>query len=138
MAGDTGLTDVHGIDQLADRALAGAKRVDETAACGVGEDLKGVRHLPYITLSTYVVSTICCPKAADYDGRVERLTVGSVVVDCNDFRAMLAFWREALGYVERLLAIGATRHPRVPEPNEDFVALLDPEGNTFCVVDTTR
>ena len=39
--------------------------------------------------------------------------------------------------VERLLALGATRHPRVPEPDDDFVLLQDPEGNVFCVVDTT-
>jgi hypothetical protein len=114
--------------------------------------------------------------------------VGSVVVDCNDFPTMLAFWQEALHYVprgpaeegwailrdpegrhvnvslqkvpekrvgknrlhfdlytpdqkgevERLLGLGATRHPRVPEPDEDFIALLDPEGNTFCVVDTSH
>jgi hypothetical protein len=37
--------------------------------------------------------------------------------------------------VERLLALGATRHPRTPEPDEDFVVLQDPEGNLFCVVD---
>jgi catechol 2,3-dioxygenase-like lactoylglutathione lyase family enzyme len=114
--------------------------------------------------------------------------IGSVVVDCNDFAAMLAFWREALHYqtrepaedgwvvlrdpaggsvnlslqqvpepragknrlhldlytddqageVDRLLALGATRHPREPDPDDDFVVLEDPEGNLFCVVDTTR
>src|SRR2546423_12461957 len=119
-----------------------------------------------------------------YDGPVGRVSVGSVVVDCNDFRRIRAFWQEALGYepkwlveddfvilrdpqgrhvnvslqkvpeprvgknrlhfdlytpdqkgeVERLLGIGATRHPRVPEPDEDFILLLDPEGNVFCVV----
>ena len=37
--------------------------------------------------------------------------------------------------VERLLALGATRHPRAVEPGEDFVVLADPEGNLFCVVD---
>ena len=42
------------------------------------------------------------------------------------------------GEIERLLAIGATRHPRTPEPDEDFVVLDDPEGNLFCVVDTSR
>jgi catechol 2,3-dioxygenase-like lactoylglutathione lyase family enzyme len=113
--------------------------------------------------------------------------IGSVVVDCNDFARMVAFWREALGYVtrepaedgwvvlrdpgganvnvsfqqvpeprsgknrlhfdlytddqagevERLLALGATRHPRDPEPGDDFVVLEDPEGNLFCVVDTS-
>jgi catechol 2,3-dioxygenase-like lactoylglutathione lyase family enzyme len=113
--------------------------------------------------------------------------IGSVVVDCNDFPAMLAFWREALRYVprdppeedwvvlrdpdgngvnvslqlvpeprvgknrlhfdlytdrqgeeiERLLGLGARIHPREPEPGEDFVVLEDPEGNLFCVIDTS-
>ena len=111
--------------------------------------------------------------------------VGSVVIDCNDLQAMLAFWQEALHYVprdppgagfavlkdpagrrvnvslqvvpehrvgknrlhldlysddqaaevERLLGLGATRHPRAAEPDDDFVLLQDPEGNVFCVVD---
>jgi len=114
--------------------------------------------------------------------------VGSVVVDCNDFPTMLAFWREALHYitrgpvedgwailrdpngknvnvslqkvperrvgknrlhfdlytpdqkneVDRLISLGATRHPRIPKPDEDFILLQDPEGNVFCVVDTSR
>ena len=41
------------------------------------------------------------------------------------------------GEVERLLALGATRHPREPEPDDDFVVLEDPEGNLFCVIDTS-
>ena len=40
------------------------------------------------------------------------------------------------GEVERLLGIGATRHPRAREPDEDFIVLADPEGNLFCVIDT--
>ncbi|MGH2637084.1 MAG: VOC family protein [Actinomycetota bacterium] len=114
------------------------------------------------------------------------MKIGSVVIDCNDFDRMLAFWQEALRYVpreapeedwavlrdpegtnvnvslqkvperrsgknrwhvdlytddqegevERLLGIGATRHPRTPEPGEDFITLADPEGNLFCVIDT--
>lgn len=36
--------------------------------------------------------------------------------------------------VRRLLALGATRHPRTPKPGEDFVLMQDPEGNVFCVV----
>jgi catechol 2,3-dioxygenase-like lactoylglutathione lyase family enzyme len=110
--------------------------------------------------------------------------VGSVVIDCNDFERMFAFWREALGYVprdepepdwvvlrdpsgagvnvslqvvpeprigknrlhldlytndrdaevDRLLGLGASRHPRTPEPDEDFIVLADPEGNLFCVI----
>ena len=113
------------------------------------------------------------------------MRIGSVVIDCNDFETMFAFWQEALHYVpreppepdwvvlhdpghnnvnvslqqvpekrvgknrlhldlysddphaevERLLGIGATRHPRTPEPDDDFVVLQDPEGNLFCVVD---
>jgi catechol 2,3-dioxygenase-like lactoylglutathione lyase family enzyme len=111
--------------------------------------------------------------------------IGSVVIDCNDFPRMLAFWRQALGYVprekpepgwavlvdpsgahvnisiqlvpeprvgknrlhldlytdrpddevERLIALGAMRHPRARRPGEDFIAMLDPEGNVFDVVD---
>lgn len=37
--------------------------------------------------------------------------------------------------VARLLELGATRASRVPEPDEDFVLMQDPEGNVFCVVD---
>ena len=40
------------------------------------------------------------------------------------------------GEVERLLGLGATRHPRTPEPNEDVIVLADPEGKLFCVIDT--
>jgi len=42
--------------------------------------------------------------------------VGSVVIDCNDFQRMLAFWQEALRYV-----------PREP-PEEHWVVLRDPRG----------
>jgi hypothetical protein len=37
--------------------------------------------------------------------------------------------------VERLLALGATRYDREYGPDEDFVVLVDPDGNRFCVVD---
>ncbi|MEA2499665.1 MAG: hypothetical protein QOH26_2070 [Actinomycetota bacterium] len=116
------------------------------------------------------------------------MKVGSVVIDCNDFDVMFAFWRQALRYVprepadddwvvlkdpdgigvqvslqqvpeprsgknrlhldlyttsqadevERLLTFGATRHPREPEPDEDFIVLEDPEGNLFCVIQKTE
>ena len=41
--------------------------------------------------------------------------------------------------IDRLLELGATIHPRDPDPeeDEDFVTLEDPEGNLFCVVDTS-
>jgi hypothetical protein len=37
--------------------------------------------------------------------------------------------------VERLLKLGATRHPQEYEPGDDFIVLEDPDGNLFCVVD---
>jgi catechol 2,3-dioxygenase-like lactoylglutathione lyase family enzyme len=42
--------------------------------------------------------------------------IGSIVIDCDDFPRMMAFWREALHYV-----------PREP-PEEGWVVLRDPEG----------
>jgi catechol 2,3-dioxygenase-like lactoylglutathione lyase family enzyme len=44
------------------------------------------------------------------------MRVGSVVIDCNDFPGMLAFWQEALGYVPR------------DAPEEGWVVLRDPAG----------
>ena len=43
------------------------------------------------------------------------------------------------GEVERLIGLGATEVPwdRKP-PDADFIILADPEGNRFCVIDTTR
>jgi catechol 2,3-dioxygenase-like lactoylglutathione lyase family enzyme len=38
------------------------------------------------------------------------------------------------GEVDRLLKIGATRHPQTYEPGEDFIVLEDPDGNLFCIV----
>lgn len=115
------------------------------------------------------------------------MKVGSVVIDCNDFDAVVEFWEQALGYrrkiykqedwallvdperewvnvgiqkvpephvgknrlhfdlyaedqgaeVERLIGLGATRFEREPEPGEDFVVLVDPDGNLFCVIDVS-
>ena len=42
------------------------------------------------------------------------------------------------GEVERLLKIGATRHPQTYDPEDDFVVLEDPDANLFCVVDTSK
>jgi hypothetical protein len=39
------------------------------------------------------------------------------------------------GEVERLVALGAVRHTRPPDPEDDFVTLVDPDGNLFDVVD---
>jgi len=37
--------------------------------------------------------------------------------------------------VERLLKLGATRHPQEYEQDDDFIVLEDPDDNLFCVVD---
>ena len=43
------------------------------------------------------------------------------------------------GEVERLIALGATEVRWSKRPSDaDYVILADPEGNRFCVVDTTR
>jgi len=39
------------------------------------------------------------------------------------------------GEVGRLLGLGATRYEREASPDDDFVVLVDPDGNRFCVVD---
>ncbi|MDP8957268.1 MAG: VOC family protein [Actinomycetota bacterium] len=44
--------------------------------------------------------------------------VGSVVIDCNDFSGMLAFWQEALRYV-----------PKYPPKENDWALLIDPRGD---------
>jgi catechol 2,3-dioxygenase-like lactoylglutathione lyase family enzyme len=41
---------------------------------------------------------------------------------------------DAAREVERLLALGATRHPWRYQPGADFTVLADPDGNLFCVV----
>jgi catechol 2,3-dioxygenase-like lactoylglutathione lyase family enzyme len=48
------------------------------------------------------------------------------------------YTRDQEGEVERLLKLGATRHPQEYEPDDDFIVLEDPDGNLFCVVDTTK
>jgi hypothetical protein len=53
----------------------------------------------------------CMPERAEY-----RLRIGSIVIDCDDFDRMMAFWREALHY-----------EPREP-PEEGWVVLTDPTG----------
>ena len=41
--------------------------------------------------------------------------------------------------VERLLGLGATEvHWDKRPPDADYVILADPEGNRFCVIDTSR
>ena len=42
---------------------------------------------------------------------------------------------DVAGEVERLLGLGAVRYERESSGDEDFVVLVDPDGNRFCVVD---
>jgi hypothetical protein len=44
------------------------------------------------------------------------MRIGSIVIDCNDFNGMLAFWQEALHYAPREPAMGG------------WVVLRDPKG----------
>lgn len=49
------------------------------------------------------------------------------------------YTEDQAGEVERLMGLGATEiHWDKRPPDADYVILADPEGNRFCVVDTTR
>lgn len=49
------------------------------------------------------------------------------------------FTEDQAGEVERLKALGATEvHWDKRPPDADYVILADPEGNRFCVVDTSQ
>jgi catechol 2,3-dioxygenase-like lactoylglutathione lyase family enzyme len=86
------------------------------------------------------------PREAPEDGWVVLCdpTGGNVNVSLNRVRAPRAargrlhldlYTGDPAAEVERLLALGATHHPRVTEADEEFIVLADPEGNLFCVVD---
>ncbi len=47
-----------------------------------------------------------------------KVRIGSIVMNCNDFARMMAFWGEALRY--------APREP--PTPGNTFIILRDPKG----------
>ncbi len=44
------------------------------------------------------------------------------------------YTRDRTREVERILKLGATRHPQEYDPEDDFVVLEDPDGNLFCIV----
>ena len=49
------------------------------------------------------------------------------------------YTEDQAGEVERLIGLGATEiHWDKKPPDADYMILADPEGNRFCVVDTTR
>ncbi len=48
------------------------------------------------------------------------------------------YTRDQQTHVDRLVGLGATRMPDWPYPADpDFVVLRDPDGNEFCVIDTS-
>lgn len=59
----------------------------------------------------------------------------------NDDRTHLDLWaadeEEQLAEVERLVALGATRVDWDDPEGADFVVLADPDGNLFCVINTS-
>jgi catechol 2,3-dioxygenase-like lactoylglutathione lyase family enzyme len=115
--------------------------------------------------------------------------IGSIVIRVDDLPAQVAFWQQALGYlqreddsddfvlllpsdgsgpnvaldrsrsevqipprihldlysedqageIKRLVTLGATEVDWDGRPSDaDYVILADPEGNRFCVIDSTR
>ena len=69
------------------------------------------------------------------DARAPRLHLDS------DDRTHLDLWtdsaEEQRAEVERLLRLGATRVDWNYPDDADFVVLADPDGNLFCVIDTS-
>ncbi len=74
------------------------------------------------------------------------MKIGSIVVHCHEFDAMVRFWQAALGYVPREPGSDdwiVLRDPTGTGPNvypwrypkgADYVVMEDPDGNLFCVV----
>ena len=40
--------------------------------------------------------------------------------------------------IDRLIRLGAKRHPQKYDTEDDFIVLEDPDGNLFCVIDLLR
>ena len=57
---------------------------------------------------------------------------------CRNWLHFDLYTNDQEGEIERLLKIGATRHPQTYDPDDDFIVLEDPDGNLFCVVDTSK
>jgi len=76
----------------------------------------------------------------DPDGRSPNVSLQKVAEKApgrNWFHFDL-YTNDQAGEIERLLKIGATRHPQEYEPEDDFRVLEDPDGNLFCVVQLPR
>ena len=70
------------------------------------------------------------------DGGGVQLSLKQVTSDTPKRHHLDLFTHEQVGEVERLLALGAQRVDWDYEPDADYVVLADPDGNTFCVVQT--
>jgi catechol 2,3-dioxygenase-like lactoylglutathione lyase family enzyme len=78
----------------------------------------------------------------DPDGRSVNVSLNQVSVSeklmGRNWLHFDLYTKDQRAEVERLLRIGAARHPQTYEPDDDFIVLEDPDGNLFCVVDTSR
>jgi hypothetical protein len=56
---------------------------------------------------------------------------------CRSWLHLDLYTKDRDADIGRLLALGATPYPWRYRPSADFVVLEDPDGNLFCVVDTS-
>jgi len=75
---------------------------------------------------------ILVPKA----GNGVQLSLKTVTSDSPKRHHLDLFTSDQRGEVERLLGLGAQRVDWDYEPSADYTVLADPDGNTFCVVQT--
>jgi glyoxalase superfamily protein len=77
------------------------------------------------------------PKGRNTNVSLNHVKVGEKLMGRNWLHFDL-YTNDQKAEVERLLKLGATRHPQEYDPEDDFIVLEDPDGNLFCVVDAAR
>ena len=70
------------------------------------------------------------------EGEGTQLSLKKVTSDKPKRHHLDLFTDDQAGEVERLLNLGATRVDWEYESGADYVVLADPDGNTFCVIQT--
>jgi hypothetical protein len=79
---------------------------------------------------------------ADPDGRNTSISLNRVLpeekLQGRNWLHLDLYTEDQKSEVDRLISLGAKRHPQEYDPEDDFVVLEDPDGNLFCIVDTTR
>jgi catechol 2,3-dioxygenase-like lactoylglutathione lyase family enzyme len=67
------------------------------------------------------------------------LQVADTPVTARDQMHLDLYTDDQAGEVERLIGLGAgyVRHGANPDGDDDFIVLIDPEGNEFCVCAVT-